>query len=213
MNNIYFTNKYIKRSHFLAINTQICTMFSLNPKKILEIGIGNNGVAILMKNYGFNYTTCDINKELKPDVVADIRNIPFRKDEFDLVCAFEVLEHLPFEEFENCLKELKRVSNKYIIISIPNATSFFSGLFKLSIPRFSRYFEFQINIPYRFFPYGRFKQNGVHCWEMNRKKCSKKVIKEKLNKHFKIIKEFNELLQPEHYYFILEVKQSEDLEV
>lgn len=42
----------------------------------------------------------------------------YRDNEFDLVICCEVLEHV--NNFEQALKELKRISKKYILISVPN---------------------------------------------------------------------------------------------
>ena len=50
---------------------------------------------------------------------SSITHIPFDDREFDLVIAYDVLEHLTFEQLELALKEISRVSNKYVLFSIP----------------------------------------------------------------------------------------------
>jgi len=42
---------------------------------------------------------------------------PFKDNEFDIVCAFEVLLHCPEEEIEEVIKELSRIGKKVIIIT------------------------------------------------------------------------------------------------
>ncbi|MDD4082331.1 MAG: class I SAM-dependent methyltransferase, partial [Sphaerochaetaceae bacterium] len=116
----HYSNKgYNDIFRFLSYQHQIESIISLNPKTILEIGIGNKLVSNQLKEMGYKVTTCDFDPKLKPDFVGDIRNLPFKKNEFDIVVAFEVLEHLPFEDFEKALSEMKRVSKKNCIISLP----------------------------------------------------------------------------------------------
>lgn len=50
---------------------------------------------------------------------ASITKLPFADKEFDCVTALEVIEHLNSTELDNALSELARVSNKYVIISVP----------------------------------------------------------------------------------------------
>ncbi len=48
--------------------------------------------------------------------------MPYKDKEFDLVLCTEVLEHL--EDPKRALKELIRVSNKYLVLSVPNEPLF-----------------------------------------------------------------------------------------
>jgi len=43
------------------------------------------------------------------NLVCDITKIPVKNKSYDVVCAFEVLEHIPYDDFEAALKEMKRV--------------------------------------------------------------------------------------------------------
>ena len=49
---------------------------------------------------------------------GSIYKLPFEKNSFDLVMALEVLEHL--EEPQKAIDEVKRVSKRYCIFSVPN---------------------------------------------------------------------------------------------
>jgi 2-polyprenyl-3-methyl-5-hydroxy-6-metoxy-1,4-benzoquinol methylase len=60
-------------------------------------------------------------KESHPEVwfqMGDIRRLPYQGDSFDLVLCLEVLEHLA--EPALALGELRRVSGRYCLISVPN---------------------------------------------------------------------------------------------
>lgn len=50
---------------------------------------------------------------------ADILKLPFKKQEIDIVCCLEVLEHI--KNLKIAAKELKRVTNKYLVVSVPLA--------------------------------------------------------------------------------------------
>ena len=59
--------------------------------------------------------------------IGDIYDSGYVKNEFDLVCATEVLEHL--ESPEKALREMDRVSKKYMLLSVPNEPWFCLGNF------------------------------------------------------------------------------------
>ena len=51
---------------------------------------------------------------------ADVRDLPFDDDSFDVVICAEVIEHLPDDGWERAVRELDRVSRDVVIISIPD---------------------------------------------------------------------------------------------
>jgi SAM-dependent methyltransferase len=53
-------------------------------------------------------------------VRASATQLPFRDRCFDLVTAFEVLEHLPVEAYEATRSELGRVSRARVVVTVPN---------------------------------------------------------------------------------------------
>ncbi len=54
--------------------------------------------------------------------VGDIYNIDFADDSFDIVCCFEVLEHL--HEPDRALSELARVARNHVVLSVPHEPFF-----------------------------------------------------------------------------------------
>src|SRR3990167_9093807 len=108
----YFNLKYDTKERWISYWYQIHEVLFYDPQTVLEIGIGNRTVSDYLKKAGVKVTTCDFDKSLKPDVLADILNLPFKKNSFDVVLCAEVLEHLPFKKFHRALEEIRRVCKK-----------------------------------------------------------------------------------------------------
>jgi len=200
----YFNSGYDDIFRFLSYQHQIELVRELGPKTVLEIGVGNGTFANYLKQAGVKVTTCDIDKKLNPDVVGDVLNLPFGSKTFDVIVAFEVLEHLPFEKFEKALSELNRVSRKNSVISLPYPCIPFTlaikfplinKLIKNPIPSTS------LRIP-KFWQSNRF--DGEHYWELGKKGSSLREIRSILKKQFKITKENHPLMNPYHEFFVLE---------
>ncbi|WP_156957781.1 class I SAM-dependent methyltransferase [Paracidovorax oryzae] len=90
---------------------------------ILDAGCGNGAVTNDIAK-SWSVVGCDISETaLKnvaaPAVVADLCNLPFADDSFDLVLASDVIEHLPDEIYKQALMEISRVAAKYVLIAVP----------------------------------------------------------------------------------------------
>lgn len=205
----YYKN-YDDLDRFISYFYQIESIIETRPKNILEIGVGNKTVSNYLKNLGMDVTTLDHDKQLEPDEVGDIRNLFFEDDSFDTVIAFEVLEHIPFSDVDNALSELRRISKKNVIISIPFSYSYIEITFKISNPFFNKLIHFIVNIPFIPIKIVFGVKNNEHYWEMGRKNYPKRIIKEKLMKYFKISNEFRPILNPTHYFFVLEKELSNE---
>ena len=200
----YHNIEYDDLFRFISYFYQIDLVRKLSPKSILEIGVGNKTVSNYLKQSGFNVITCDINPKSNPDYVADIRNLPFEKERVDLVLACEVLEHISFKEVELALKELRRVTKKYVVISIPYIS--FDIDWVLKTPRMKRifkqsYLRLLLRLPLVFW---KRKFTGGHYWEMGTKNYPISKIRKLLKQNFKIIREITPVLDSYHYFFVLE---------
>lgn len=201
-----YYDKYDNVKRFISYFYQIDIVRELNPQKTLEIGIGNKTTTNYLKQRGMKIDTCDFDKELEPDYVADIRKLPFKNKSYDLVMACEIIEHIPWEDVEKALNELHRVSKKHVIISIPYSSIGFEFIFK--VPLVSKilkkpFLNLFFRIPYFFLG---IKFSGEHYWEMGRKNYSKRKIRSTFKKHFKIVKEVRPILNSYHHFFVLEKK-------
>ena len=115
-------------NHFLQ--TLDKAVLSLPPcKTLLEVGCGEgyllnrlNGLRKFEKVLGTDLSdevVC-LAKQKYPHInflEVDICSMNFKENEFDIVIACEVLEHL--KDYEGALLEIKRVARKFAIISVP----------------------------------------------------------------------------------------------
>jgi ubiquinone/menaquinone biosynthesis C-methylase UbiE len=121
-----FLNRFLKT---LVKEVKMC-----HPVTILDVGCGEGFVLheLRKQNIGKKLEGVDampeaieIGKKLHPHLklkVGDIYKLPYKDNSFDAVLCCEVLEHL--EHPEKALKELKRVSKKHVILSVPNEPHF-----------------------------------------------------------------------------------------
>lgn len=196
----YFNLEYDSKARWISYWYQISEVLKKRPKTILEIGVGNGTVSSYLKKIGLDVTTCDFDRNLKPDVVADIRNLPFESRSFDLILCAEVLEHIAFFDFQNGLNEIKRVTNKWAVLTLPHfsLTNLYFGA-KI-IPFVSKKeLSFKVDIPIKH------KFLGEHYWEIGKKNYPLGKIKDIIRESgFKIEKCFYPKENPRHQLFVLE---------
>jgi len=192
----YQFSKYDYQDRWISYWHQINEVLKLNPNTILEIGIGNKIVSDYLRKQNIEVKTLDIDKDLEPDYIANVVNMSLDNNSFDVVLCAEILEHLPFEDFEKTLLELKRVSKKNVILSLPH----FGPPLKISfkIP-FIKEIKIAFKIPY----HPKHKSSGVHYWEIGKKGYSQRKIRNIIKKYFKIKKEFIPFENQYHHFYIL----------
>jgi len=201
--NHYFNKSYDSKERFISYWHQIDEIIKLNPKKVLEIGVGNGFVSEYLKKRGIRIVTLDIDKRLKPDIVGNVLNIPLSDESFDIVACYEVLEHLPFENFHRALAEIFRVSQCYAVLSLPDTTRVYRVL--IQIPKMG---TFKKLIPLPRLKKLVHKLNGEHYWEIGKAGYSlNKIIKEIRKGGFKIEKTYRVFENPYHRFFVLRKKR------
>ncbi|MHC1591954.1 MAG: methyltransferase domain-containing protein [Candidatus Helarchaeales archaeon] len=196
---------YDSLERFISYYYQVEFTLNTKPRSVLEIGIGNKFVSNYLKARNVNVQTCDIDPAFEPDKVGDIRELPFGDKEFDTVLACEVLEHIPFEDVPVALKELKRVANKYVVISIPYSSFYVENVLKISSSILDKKIDIKLQFPTPFKTIDINKGNKEHYWEMGRRGYPKRKIKALLKKYFIIVRETQPIFNLVHYFFLLKV--------
>lgn len=152
---------------------RIIDTYKLIPEdvnSIADIGCGNGIFSnyIAEKNKKIKVIGIDESKSALKYVKTNkkegnITSLPLQDREYDLVAALEVVEHLSTEDYKLALKELARVSKKYILISVPNNENLKSNFIECPAchSQFSRSFHkrsFNKNVLNSLF-----LENGFNC--------------------------------------------------
>ncbi len=94
-------------------------------RKILDVGCGDgrlsreiNGARSIV---GLDLSTTALGRFSGHKCCGSADQLPFADRSFDLVLSTEMLEHLPPIFYEKVLKEIERVSRKYVLVTVPNA--------------------------------------------------------------------------------------------
>jgi SAM-dependent methyltransferase len=195
----YFDKLYDYKGRFCSYWHQIDEVISLKPKRVLEIGIGNGIVSDYLKKRGLNLTTLDVNEKLHPDIVGNILNLPFPEKTFDVVTCFEMLEHLPYEDFNQALLELFKVSKLYAILSLPDINRVYR--LNVQIPKIG---DIRILIPLPRTKRLIHSFGGTHYWNIGETECPLfKIIKDIHSVGFNIEKTYRVFEEPLHHFFVL----------
>ena len=195
----YSFDTYGGVDRFASYAYQIREILNTKPNTVLEIGAGDAVVGNYLKRQtSITYTSLDFASDLEPDIVADVRSLPCKDKSYDTVCIFEVLEHLPSEDFEKSIAELVRVSRAYVLISLPHFGPPIQAMVKIPfLPRL----RFAWKIPF----YQNHIFNGQHYWEIGKRGYSFSSIQTILKKYGTLEQDFVPFENQYHHFFIVRV--------
>jgi SAM-dependent methyltransferase len=125
----------LERHRLLWLYLKNETDFFSKPKKVLHLAPEQCFLKLFKNLSNLDYTTADLHSPLA-DVKADICNLPFKENTFDIVFCNHVLEHI--EDDQKAMKELYRVLKPYGM-----------GIFQIpqDLSRFETYEDFSISSP------------------------------------------------------------------
>ena len=113
--------KFLTFNHHYSHYMQMVTIQNLGVKSVLEIGPGENFSVNYMSSLGIQYDTMDIIEESQPTILGKLEDLDELKykSTYDLVCAFQMLEHSPYDNFVPNLNKMALMAKKYVFISLP----------------------------------------------------------------------------------------------
>lgn len=136
----YFRNRGLLSKGTLTLNHYWAKYIKPNKKtrradsRLLDLGCG---IGHLIKKAEQHYESfgidiskwavdyCNTTLKTGKAIQGDIKNLSFPNDYFDIVCAFDVLEHIDKKDLPLCISEIKRCLKKdgILVITTPNLTS------------------------------------------------------------------------------------------
>jgi len=163
----------------------------------LEVGVGMGLASWILRRWGYGVETLDLDPALAPTCAGDVMSMPFGTESFDTILIAEVLEHLPYAKLGPALAELRRVTRKHVVVTLPCPLVGFS--LGLNIcgpePRF-------LSLGFR--QWTRPVFDGQHYWELGRRGYPKwRIRKLMFEAGYDIEREFRSGFSLYNYFFVL----------
>jgi SAM-dependent methyltransferase len=193
--------KYNDEERWASYYHQLQEILSFEPESIVEIGVGSNILRPILEREGISYTSVDVAEDLVPDIQASVEALPLGDKTADVVCAFEVLEHLPFSKFETALSELLRVARKGVILSLPHYGPPLKLSFKLPFLREKR-IAIKLHHPVKHV------FNGQHFWEIGKRGYAPREVRRVIEKQAKVVREYVPHDNQYHHFYVLTAKEA-----
>jgi SAM-dependent methyltransferase len=103
---------------------RIFRLIPADVMSIIDVGCGNgiitNRLATKWDVIGLDSSAEALKYLNCPTILASATQIPVEDRKFDLALSSQMLEHLNQQELIKAISEIKRISHKYILISVPN---------------------------------------------------------------------------------------------
>ncbi|HEY6815829.1 MAG TPA: class I SAM-dependent methyltransferase, partial [Croceibacterium sp.] len=183
---------------------QLRAVLKYQPKSVLEIGCGAGATTQMLRRMGIEVTTFDFDARLNPDIAGDVRQAEALAGTgaFDLVCAFQVLEHIPYGDFRLALAQLGRIARRNVIVSLPHwgyPVEMRGMFFK---KRFSFAFSRKLTRPMDW------TFDGQHHWELGTKGHSLAEVRRAVAAELPIRDEYFCPDYSYHYFFELDASHA-----
>ncbi len=193
----YSFKNYMSKGRWASLWHQIDEIHGFATDLILEIGPGSGILKAICQTYGIDLQTLDFDPDLTPDYVSSVTSMPFKDDHFKVVCAFQVLEHLEFEQSCRAFSEMVRICRGRILISLPDVRPVWRIQFP--IPKI-RMFDTPIEKPLWRPPEHIF--DGEHYWEIGKRHYPLEKIIGRFSQFATLERNYRNKDFPYHHFFI-----------
>lgn len=199
--------------HWLSVYHQLSIpICSPDVKSILEFGPGRGLFGLIARYFGHEYCGVDVDTSRgEVDVESTIKDFQTDK-KYDLVCAFQTLEHNPPEDLLVHLKKMAELSSKYVFISLPYSGRWISFCINVNVPKIQRMFKTVFawdRLLRRPRPVEKFRSDPnpfqYHWFEVGDKGFSKADLRSvACEAGLKTVKDFHSVTFPYHYFMLFE---------
>lgn len=205
MNNVqvkeghYEFDTYMHFERWSSIWQQMQLVTESGATSILEIGAGSGVFSSTCKAFGLSVDTFDFDENVSPTYLGSIIDDSLPDTIYDVVCAFQVLEHLEYKHFIPSIKKMLAQAKYSVIISVPN--SILAYRYSLKFP-FVKQIDLLIENPFHVPREHHF--DGEHFWELGKKNYPVERIRSDLGDLGVKVSDFRYKRNPYHHFFMLE---------
>ncbi len=196
----YSFGKYMSKGRWNSVWHQLDEILKLEPSSVLEIGPGPGTFKSIAYSMGLNVKTLDLDPDLKPDIIGSATSMPLADAEFDIVCAFQMLEHLPYDDAVKAFSEMARVALRYLVISLPDSRPVWR--YRIFLPKIG---TFDKLMPRPFWRPVQHQFDGQHYWEVNKAGHSLDKVIQDFSRYGKLIKTYRVAENPYHRFFVFQI--------
>jgi SAM-dependent methyltransferase len=193
----YEFSRYMSKGRWCSLWHQVDEVHNLKPKRVLEVGPGPGLFKIIASTIGISVETLDFDPSLNPDHVGLANDLPFEDCAYDVVCAFQMLEHLPYENSLKAFEEMVRVARRHVVISLPDARAVWH--YQIHIPRVGPC-DFFLPRPRLKAPKHEF--DGEHYWEINKQGFLLSKVISDFTEYAQLVKTYRVPENPWHRFFV-----------
>lgn len=194
----YRFDQYVDIRRWSSYWHQVSQVLALQPASVLEVGMGTGINSLVLRHLGCPTDTIDIDPALKPTHVGSVTEMPLADGAYDVTAAFQVLEHLPYDQFRPAVSELKRVARRYVVLSLPDSHKMLT--FVLPLPFGG---ERRIQIPKPRWRARVHRVTGEHQWEINKRGYPvSRIVGDIEACGLKVLKTYRAPENPYHRFFI-----------
>jgi len=116
-----FAEPHFLRSTSIFMQAQVILQLR-EVNTVLEIGPLRGVLTSILQHFKLQVDTCDIESIpflSLPTFYEDFENLQVKTDYYDLVCAFQVLEHNNIKKTPLLLRKMANASKNYVYVSLP----------------------------------------------------------------------------------------------
>lgn len=176
-------------------------------RTLLIIGPGQGLDTQIFKWRGFEVTTLDIDDTFGPDVLGSVHDMAtFADQQFDVVIASHVLEHLAVAYIDQAIAEIARVG-RFALVYLPVA----GRHAQLRIRPGFRNLDWSVVLDFFNYlqrPDGTTSRycNGHHFWEIGRRGFSVREVRRRLERRFEVVDAYRNREWIPSYNFVLRAR-------
>ncbi len=195
----FLADAYFTPEQLWSFAEQIYHLHRAAPRRLIEVGVGNGFVSQFMRSMGINVLTCDINPNLNPDLLVSVTDLDrhITPGEYDLISCCEVMEHMPFEQFEEAMRKFSCLSEN-LFLTLPVYGWKFGFALRLSLKSrvrwISRWFAWRSS-SYTLIP--------MHYWEVgSQRETQHRRLLSVLNRYYGSVESNIFRFNPYHRYYL-----------